>query len=553
MSSDSHKSNSPESGAPVQVPTFEELTQDVRRLVGRPINKDAVAATLESMGMRHRDAKTDYGVASLFELADRIYDTIMLREQEERRKAHGQSDEGSAQVLSHNIREKAAFFFQYYGQGLLFSVPMISQVIAIILFRYSLWAWLEFNEAQATMVALGTIFAFVITGGFVQATGRQITGFKSEQNYLLAYRAGLKILMYGILTVLVTGVLLYLLNIAIPFYPGRMVIIGGVYMLFISLLILSSAILYALAHRMAIIAGVVLGTVFVIYAMNNTLFGIYWAHWSGLTIALIFLMGYIYFYFKIKIKRMPPQLRKQRLSGFEIFYYSNYAYFLYGALYFLFLFMDRLMAWSAGGENELPYIFWFDTIYELGMDWALITLILTIAVLEYSINAFSYQLIPVLKQVNIRYLDKFNRWFASFYRRQLWLLLIIGIISLIVSYYGVLSLRVYQTEIPELRDFFSSVITYKVFWLGSLGYLLLTGGLLNVLFFFTLNRPLFALKALTISVIVNFIVGFVCSRVISYEYAVLGLVFGSLTFLILTGLKARYFFRNLDYYYYSAF
>ena len=550
MSTDSYKSNSPESGASVQVVTFEELTQDVRRLAGRPINKDAVAATLESMGMRHRDAKTDYGVASLFELADQIYDTIILREQQEEQE---EAVYDSRQIFGHNIGEKAAFFFKFYGQGLLFSVPMLSQVVAIILFRYSLWAWLEFNEAQATMVALGTIFAFVVTGGFVQATGRQITGFKSEQNYLLAYRSGLKILLYGTLSVVVVGAFMYVVNIAIPFYTNRMIVIGGIYMLFISMLILSSAILYALAHRVAIILGIVLGTVLVIYAMNHTYIGIYWAHWSGLSIALIFLMAYIHFYFKFKIKRMPPQLRKQSLPRFEIFYYSNYAYFLYGALYFLFLFMDRLMAWSAGGENEMPYIFWFDTIYELGMDWALITLILTIAVLEYSINAFSYQLIPILKQVNIKYINQFNRWFTAFYRRQLWLLLIIGIISLIVSYYGILSLQVFQAEIPELRDFFSSVITYKVFWLGSFGYLLLTGGLLNVLFFFTLNRPLFALKALTISVIVNFIVGFVCSRVISYEYAVLGLVLGSLTFLILTSLKARYFFRNLDYYYYSAF
>ena len=40
---------------------------------------------------------------------------------------------------------------------------------------------------------------------------------------------------------------------------------------------------------------------------------------------------------------------------------------------------------------------------------------------------------------------------------------------------------------------------------------------------------------------------------ISFEYSVLGLVAGSLVFAILTSKRANELFRNLDFYYYSAF
>ncbi|MDZ7680244.1 MAG: hypothetical protein U5J63_00700 [Fodinibius sp.] len=67
---------------------------------------------------------------------------------------------------------------------------MISQIAAVIIFRYSLWAWLEFNEAQATVVAFGTITAFVLTGGFIQVLGRSVSSYsKSRDNFELAFKA----------------------------------------------------------------------------------------------------------------------------------------------------------------------------------------------------------------------------------------------------------------------------------------------------------------------------------------------------------------------------
>ena len=49
------------------------------------------------------------------------------------------------------------------------------------------------------------------------------------------------------------------------------------------------------------------------------------------------------------------------------------------------------------------------------------------------------------------------------------------------------------------------------------------------------------------------IVGFVLSRVVSYELAVVGLTVGAFVFMLLSSLYARRAFNRLDYYYYSAY
>ena len=89
--------------------------------------------------------------------------------------------------------------------------------------------------------------------------------------------------------------------------------------------------------------------------------------------------------------------------------------------------------------------------------------------------------------------------------------------------------------------------------MGATGYIFLIYGLMNSLFFFTLNRPEFVMYAIVPSLVVNCIVGYVCSRVISFEYATIGLIAGAVTFAVITGLIARRFFRHLDYFYYSAY
>ena len=523
----------------------EELKCTVREIIDIPMSSWAVAATIESLGIRDIDAESDFGYKNVFELADFVYEEIQKEINNEKREH--KSDEYKDSFLG-----TIKLFVKHYTGGLILSMPMLFQIVAILVFELALWAWLRFNEAQATVIAFGTISAFVVTGGFIQVIGRLVSKYKGEENYYLAGKAIIKVMRFAIPFVLAFAILQIVLNMAFPFYPAGMLLLSVVYFILISLLLLSAAVLFATELRFMILFSITLGTIIVILLMEAELFGVYFAQWIGITIATFLMAIYAFLYYRIQISSLRQELMKQSLPNAEVSYYNNYRYFLYGFSYFLFLFMDRLLAWSAGPPPP-PYLIWFNTPYELGMDWALISFVITIATLEFSIHAFSKNLIPAQKNITFKNLASFNKHFKKFYLKQNLLLLLISIISILVTYYVILSLRAFEAEVPEIRDFFANPITFKVFWMGSIGYFFLVYGLLNCLFFFTLNRAPFALYSMIGALIVNFIVGFICSRLFGFEYATVGMLIGAFTFAFATGLRARHFFKHLDYYYYSAY
>jgi hypothetical protein len=525
-----------------------ELSEKVYELIGNPISKWAVAATIESLGIRNIDAETDYGHNSVFDLANVVYLSIKERITDE----EADFEEDVDEFKFGGFRRTLKLFAKHYSAGMVFSLPMLSQIIAIIVFEYALWAWFDFNEAQATVVALGTIISFIITGGFIQTLGRLVSKYKGEGNYYLASKASLSVMKLAIPFVLISALLIILLNLILPFYPLPLILLSMVYMVLISFLLLAAAILFATEQRSMILFGILAGTIFVIFGMDFAEFGIYISQWIGIFVATIIMAGYGIIYYRLKIRTLRQELFKQSLPEAEVNYYNTYRYFIYGFCYFTFLFMDRLLAWSAGPPPP-EYLIWFNTPYELGMDWALISLVVTIAMLEFSIHSFSLNLIPAQKKAVISKIKLFNKFFRRFYIKQILLLLIVGVASILLTYYGVLSLRVFETEVPEIADFFENPMTFRVFWLASIGYLFLIYGLLNSLFFFTLNRPELVMYSMIGSLLVNFVVGFLCSRIFGLEYAVIGLIAGSVVFALSTGFLAKRFFKHLDYFYYSAY
>lgn len=529
---------------------FSSLKIKVHDLIGNPLSSWAVAATIESVGIREIDVQTDYGFDNVFDLADQIYKELKNEIASSRTKKKEEELEEDQKLGDSG--DSIKLFFRYYGKGIVFSLPMISQIAAILIFEYALWAWFDFNEAQATIIAIGTIAAFVVTGGFIQVIGRLVSKYKGEGNYFLARSSIMAVLKVSFPAVAVFAILFIVLNLFLPFFPMKMVLLSMVYFILISVFLLSSAILYAIEKSYLILISVLLGTAMVVLGMEFLNFGIYFSQLAGILIAFIFVSIASFLFFFFKIRSLKQGLSNQSLPKIEVSVYNTYRYFIYGSAYFAFLFMDRILAWSAGPPPP-PYIIWFDTAYELGMDWALISLVLTIATLEFSIQLFSKKLIPAQKRANLLDMKKFNSYFQWFYRSQILLLIVISIVSILASYYGILSLRVFENQIPELRDFFSNPITYKIFWIASISYVFLIYGLLNSLFFFTLNRPEFVMYPMLVALFINATVGFICSRMISYEFAVIGLLAGSITFAVITAILARKFFKHLDYFYYSAY
>ena len=520
-----------------------ELVATITETIGIPVDVRAVAATLESTGLRDVDAQTDFGAGSLFALAEDIY--------EQARQRVIDTGGGPQELKRKGLLRQIGRFFKFYLKGSLFAAPMTAQIIVLFALSSSLWAWLFFSQQQATVIAVGTILSYIVTGGFAQAISRRGMFYWQQEIYLLAKRISQDFLQTGIILTLAVAILMYIGNLILPFFEQDMILICIMYFVLLSGLWLNVSTLYMLEQYLAILLATVIGGVLVWVIMTYIGWGIYIAHALGILVAnvIAFLWGY-----QILARRARDVAGVQKLAKmprYSIIAWSVSPYFVYGVLYFGFLFLDRVIGWSApyspGGEPP-PYIIWFRTAYEVGIDLALISLILTIAMLEYTINEFATMIIPTQESVDAFNVPRHNRSFKAFYVRQLLLLVIVALISMVISDIAVDWLRTLPWA--ALGD---DVVTPFVYRWGMVGYAFLALGLLNAVFFLSLSRPRFILRAIGIGFMVNVGVGFVLSRIVVYYYSVIGLVVGAFVFGVLSTWYAWRVMNELDYYYYAAY
>ena len=517
---------------------LKDITRIILKSIGRPMDAYAVTSTLESLGWRDIDAQENFNKKNLFELGAAVYS-----------KCIEQPVKYNAVMLRLEKKEPLKSFIIRFTQGSLYILPIIGQILALFFLRFSLWASLDFTESQATTVATGTIFSFIITGGFMQSIGRDTIHYLSLENLVLVKKSYYKQLWTGVKTVCLFAISFVLINFFLPFFNIQMAFVIAIYFVLLSLLWLSLSILYVIKHYAAILIITLIGIGPVYLFMHYTQSGIYTAHFAGLLTAnlLSLIYGYEWLYRKTRGLESSIKLPKRSIMAYVLS-----PYFLIGFLYFTFLFTDRIIAWSTFSRDPSPYLIWFKTPYELGMDWALVSLLFTVAILEYIIEKFSKLLIPKQVQTFAQDSARFNKTFIRFYKKHLVLFALTGSLSILITYFAISRLQVFG-HFEIVHDFFSNHITFFVFYLAAIAYFFLALGLLNCLAFFTLSRPFFAIKAISVSIVVDLAIGIFSSRQFGYEYAVVGLLAGAIVFAFVSTIYARKFFSNLDYYYYSAY
>lgn len=520
------------------------LARAVFIAIGEPLDVWAVAATLEGMGLRDDDAVKKYQRTDLFILAERILYLIHVDPTRTRPEEAPPPPPARPSHWAQALR--------FYFRGASAALPMAGQILSVLLLRYSLWAWVDFSETQATVVSIGTILSFLITAGFIQSIGREGTRYMGHTNYFLARKISLSIVRAGSGSVLAFGIFIYTVNLIIPFYDNRLMVISLMYYFLLSELWLFSSLAYVLNKVFTVFISTIIGMVPVYIVMEFTTLGIYVAHALGMFTTIIAIASHTLLHLRRLASKTDMFLMMSRLPHAPVRTYVVAPYFVYGLLYFVNLFLDRVVSWSAPNPEPLPYVIWFRASYELGMDWALLSLVLTLASLEYMIYEFSYQQLPKQHAVYNADVIDYLMFFKRFYVKHLFSITLVGGISIMVTYYGVIWFQRFD-YIPEVKNFFSSAITYRVFWAAAFGYYFIALGLYNCLFFFTLSCPQFAIRSITVGLSINVVVSIALSRWVQYDYGVGGLTIGGIVFAILTMKYARKFFDRLDYYYYAAF
>ena len=512
-----------------------ELLRTITAGRGKPLDEWELTALLETNGLRDVDAVTDWSEPNLFTLPKRLmkYVNQLTYETKERK----------IEVY------KLTRILKNYLKGAIFAFPMFIQIVAMIIIGFGIWSSIDFTLREATAIGMGTLLALATTGGIAQMIGRKGLFYVKFEEFLLASRITKRLYIIGILFILFWGLIFSLINFYFNLFPFYMYQLFIIYYLLLSFLFLIFSIFYMLENYGTIawitFFGILLVYIFLIFLKVGLVKA------QAFSLVIMIVASILLSLFMMRRLEKKSQAEGTLLPHAASLFYTLYPYFFYGSLYFLFLIMDRTLAWTTG-KKYLPYVVWFNYPYEVGVDWALIPLISTIALIEvfiYELGFFAFKKVNEIPAPDVK---KFNRYFLRVYTIAGLTFAIVGIVTVFLAFLFPYAVK----NIPfffRFVDVFFNDINIFVYFFAAVGYVLLSWSLLNCVLFFAYSRHEFALKSIGWGLLVNFLVGFVFSRSFDYYYSVIGLTVGAIVFAVMSTYYALHFFRHYDYYYYSAY
>jgi len=517
--------------------TFLELLPLITKDRCRPINTFELTSLLEVYGLRDIDAKNDYGYDDLFHMSEDMYEIVNTREYPQKL------------AKLENEPNKIKRITKHYIEGLAFAMPMIVQILFTLVLGYAIWSSLDYDLEIATVIAVGTFLALVITGPTAQAIGRKGLYYLKLEEYALASASVRLLYFIGVLFVILIAVVLYLIQLFFSIFIDYYYLVMILFFFLLSIFFLNASVYYMKEQHGRLLMHVLFGML-VVYFLH-TIFEIELPDAQFYTILIIDIE--MTFFVFLKLRNMKNQSETDEgymLPKASIMFYSLVPFYTYGFLYFLFLILDRIVAWTVP-ETAKPYFIWFNVPYELGLDWALIALVLLMGFVEAGIYEFMYIMNGIIGKYKYNESKKFSKKIKNFMRKFLIIYFVSSILVMLFVYFAIKAGGVYF-EIPELRIFLQEPTPF-VFWIAAVSYIFLVASLLNILFLFAMSRQTVPVKYILIATLINLVVGIILSRVISFEFAVFGLLCGTIYLYFSTFLYTRKAINNLDYYYYSAF
>jgi hypothetical protein len=519
-----------------------ETGQTIMDRVGVPKDRWEIAAQLEVLGFRDSDALSRFGSADLFEAADRIL-ALFRGGKLTARPDRADSSESVNRVL---------LFVRYYFEGLMFSMPMAIQGVTMLLWGYGLWGAVDLDVRTGSAVALAFIASYIATGGFAWAIVRRGLFYYYQKEGALARWSALTMWWLSVRIVLAAAVPAFLLNLVYEILPGDLFLIAIAYYVALSFLWLNWALVYVVGRMIWLLAVLVAAILIVVGTARLLGWPIAGANMAGLLVADVLT-------FAVALGGLnrwagkgsgKPVVNPPRLA---VLVYSTGQIFLYGFLYSAFVFTDRILAWTSarGREDFPPYPFWLNARYELGMDLALVVVVVLAGIVEYSSRRFSIRLIEAQKEARAESSGSFLEEFRRFYRRKILLVSVFGVGGVLLSWIVAGLLR----GLPDsrLRESLDSATTVRVFWLAAVSYAIFMLALQSVLMLMILSRADLAVRSMSIALAVNLVTGFVISRSIHYSGAAVGLLAGSIVLALLAHRSLRRLLVELDYHYYAAY
>jgi hypothetical protein len=518
---------------------LEELLDKVVKKSFQPEDIYEIAAIVESFGWNDSRAAEVFGVENIFELSSLLWEMIKERK----------TIEPFVEEKKETLKEKTKKIAKSFLRGVIFGLPMAISVISMLTLRFSLWSYEYLSVELATSIAIGTILSFITVGGFTQAIARRGFFYISQGFYGMAKQVTYYLVKLGYAACIIVSIFYIIFNTFFKNFPYYMFFVTVLYYFFLCAIWLSVTVMYMLQKEFTFTGLIVLGIIIVLILFKLLGLNIILSQIMALTIVSILGLIVVIYYFnqaEHKLERgiQPPFPSK------SILLYSLKPYFLYGFFYFTFLFIDRLMAWSANSAY-MPYIIWFRGEYELGLDFALLMLIFPLGVSEVIISRLMENLETLQMNGLHRETDVLGSIYVKNYLKSLATIFFTAVISGVLIFLGALLISKYGSSVIKM-NYFENTTTYFVFIIALISYAILSIGLTNEVILFSISQPDMGARIMGVSLFINFIVGFAMSRWINYSWAIIGLLVGSIAFAVISTRCVLKVMNNFDYYIYVA-
>jgi len=432
-------------------------------------------------------------------------------------------------------KEKRKFILEYLS-GISFAIPVLLCALSTLVYKLSLWGGdLAYDTASA--VAIGTVSSFIATGGIIQASARRSLFLIHTGDWGAAADTCRKWSMLGAAVVVIWAICGWAFNAYFGLLPFPLDWVAIAFHCALGLLWLACGVLYVLEQNIVVGAAVVCGIATV--ALCKLGFGM---HLVASQLVGISVTASVCAAVAIAVMRSKSK-RAAKTDGAFLntrIIHLLIPFFTYGCLYYLFLFADRWMAWTARtNAASLPFQFRGD--YETGLDIAMIAFVFQVGWVHTSMLDFYERIRTGQATYSVDEVRDFNDGIYFFYLRRLAAILIFGALSGWLTYYAAEHLHLLPTQ--AMRE---------VTLVSLAGYPLLVAALWNTGMFFALSRPRSVLISAAVALCVNFAAGYLLSRVGGYQQAVYGFTAGSGVFACLTTWMFLQHARSIDHHHYAS-
>lgn len=488
------------------------------------VHAGEVAALLESMGYTDRSAKA-WGFPDIFSLADHLFARLRQSSLPDKRTRH----KGGR----FSLRAETSCALRKISLGLAYAIPWL----VMLTLEYLRPDALRVSPEIGGALSLSLIASLITSGGCVQMISRCGNFYYGLNEPALAHRICISLLNIGLTSSLFLTLLGMIAGSYFHLFAVNNLVLAAINYLALSLLWILCAVLSTQGNGWCIpfifFLSILAGCLIKIFINPGSTILLILCPWLAVACAHgCMLAGAHYTESKhSKSKESTPPRRGVVLITLIPFY-------IYGTLYFSFLFADRLAAGSA-----VPWVsglsFGIDAAYKQATDMVLLAFLITAALVEYLADSFLRFWQSLARDLPQTAGDQLQ---AILWKRHS------KTMATILAVFVVIGLSAWFTfsrsnglaPVPRLLP---TAI------LGGIGYLMLSVALLEIIILASANAISMASFAVGVGVAVNLLTGYGFSHLWGVQYAAAGLLAGSAVVLWISNAAVRHVLRRPDYHY----